>query len=187
MTDAEPSQELRILAAKLNRHLDDPILPVLQENAKLADQVDRWTHSIIDTMELVKLLAQQLQTEKTNSAELSNLLVKLEQQLSLLNKQTKPFKPTSNPSTKNTQIGKEHFLKLEASIDRCRELILSLRKNQTNTNANSQVIIWLSVFQFSAFLCFSFFAYQGYKYLAQRSEWSLIKLNNIEKKLESFK
>jgi uncharacterized phage infection (PIP) family protein YhgE len=84
------SEEVRRFAAGVDRDPDDPILPILQANAKLEAKVELWSKAILELIELSRVQNLANRRSGKEAAELKETLKQFDQTLQTLSAQLQP-------------------------------------------------------------------------------------------------
>lgn len=180
------STELTELARRLNLSEDDPLLLVARGNAKLEEKVQVWSTAIVQVLDLVRMQNEQTIKAAELNEKLSDSLLKFEQGLNefkgQISKQNQILKLLTPSATELNQIKQSLKILETHQTEQTNEILQSV---QTSQSVNRRWLPFLAaglVVLVLSQLAQLAISQSQLAYLKERSDWSLTKLDRLEKR-----
>jgi hypothetical protein len=184
----QPDVDVNQLARQLGVDANDPIILVARGNAKLEARVDAWTQTNLQLLELLTSKTEETDRLAHNYNKLTTLLSGLDGQLQGLQQQIEAWNKSSPALGYSQNIQELRQLNQAASTvhDQLVKLTNAVKKLQT-VRSDERDWDWVTRLGFRFFvvvLCVGVGAvYWKVEYVARRSEWTIIKLERLERVL----
>jgi hypothetical protein len=176
------------LARQLGVDPNDPIILVARGNAKLEARVEAWTQTNLKLLELLTSKTEETDRLARNYNKLTTLLSVLDGQLQGLQLQIEAWKESSPVSgyNQNTQALQQLNQATSTVHEQLVRITNAVKKLQTVRSAERDWD-WVNKWGFRLLvvgLCVGVGAiYWKAEYVARRSEWTMIKLERLEREL----
>jgi hypothetical protein len=185
----EVDTEVNQLARQLGVDPNDPIVLIALGNAKLESRVDAWTQTNLQLLELLTLKTEEIDRLARNYNKLTTLLSGLDGQLQGLQQQIAAWKESSPVSgyNQNTQALQQLNQATSTVHEQLVRVTNAVKKLQT-IRSDERDWDWVNKWGFRLLvvgLCVGVGAvYWKAEYVARRSEWTMIKLERLEQRVE---
>jgi hypothetical protein len=178
------------LARQLGVDPNDPIVLIARGNAKLESRVDAWTQTNLQLLSLLTIKTEETDRLARNSNKLTTLLSGLDTQLQGLQRQIETWN-ASSPALSSSQgyEDKQDLKQLSQAVinahAKIEQLVIVIKELQT---IRENDLLWdlVTRWGFRALLvglCFGVgSACWKMEYVAKRSEWTIIKLERLERR-----